>query len=162
MRRLCWFAVVARPWWRRRFVAGTEVRDARSGRSRRRPTASGSPGPTDRRCWSGPCQTLWIGAQPRQRHQGRDARGPEHCDEIVWTRDGSRVAFLIDGDQLRFYDPRRARAGRDRSRSCSRRPVRTTSIARGMTFSDNGRAITFDECPRGRSGCRAGFAAVPR
>ena len=36
------------------------------------------------------------------------------------------------------------------------------SIVRGVTFSENGRAITFDECPRGRSGCRAGLAAVPR
>src|SRR4030095_13834165 len=83
-----------------------------------------------------------------------------HCDEIVWTRDGSRVAFLVDGVQLRFYDPSTlAPAGQI---TLVQPPAGAPSIARGVTFSENGRAITFDECPRGRSGCRAGIAAVPR
>jgi hypothetical protein len=33
-------------------------------------------------------------------------------------------------------------------------------FARGVTFSDNGFAVTFDDCPKGRSGCRSGLAGV--
>ena len=50
----------------------------------------------------------------------------------------------------------------DKSRWCHAQAWPQPRRVRGMTFSDNGEAITFDECPSGRSGCRAGFAAVPR
>jgi hypothetical protein len=113
----------------------------------------------DRRCWTGPCQTLWIGQGPGNGTKVATLEGSSRCDEIVWTKDGSRVAFLVDGLQLRFYDPRTlAPAGQ----ITLVQPQGTQSIARGVTFSENGRAITFDECPRRRSGCRAGIAAVPR
>jgi hypothetical protein len=36
----------------------------------------------------------------------------------------------------------------------------TSRFARGVTFSQNGAAVTFDECPRGRSGCKSGLVAV--
>jgi hypothetical protein len=29
-----------------------------------------------------------------------------------------------------------------------------------VTFSQNGAAVTFDDCPRGHSGCKSGLAAV--
>ena len=115
----------------------------------------------ERRCWSGPCQTLWIGANRGNATKVATLESTEHCDEIVWTRDGSRVAFLINGSQLRFYDPASlAPAGQITLVQPQTGPNR--SIARGVTFSENGAAITFDDCPRGRSGCRAGLAAVPR
>ena len=38
----------------------------------------------------------------------------------------------------------------------------STRIARGVTFSDNGAAITFDDCPRDRSGCRPGLLGIRR
>jgi hypothetical protein len=31
-----------------------------------------------------------------------------------------------------------------------------------VTFSENGKAVTFDDCPRNRSGCRAGVVGVPQ
>jgi hypothetical protein len=37
-----------------------------------------------------------------------------------------------------------------------------TRLARGITFSENGRAATFDDCPRTHSGCRAGVVGVPQ
>jgi len=116
----------------------------------------------DRRCWSGPCQALWIGAGRANATRVGVLEQNSRCDEIVWTKDGSRVAFLVDGTQLRFYDPAsRAPAGQI---TLVTPPAdgRAHAAVRGVTFSDNGKAITFDECPIGRSGCRAGFAAVPR
>jgi hypothetical protein len=83
----------------------------------------------------------------------------ERCTEIVWTRDAARVGFVINGQQLRLYDTAtNAPAGlvdlvpRDAEPS--------TRIARGLTFSDNGAALTFDDCPRDRSGCRPGIVAI--
>ena len=66
------------------------------------------------------------------------------------------MGFLIDGRELRVFDPEPFK------------PVATIQLvpqhgerfARGVTFSDNGAAVTFDECPRGRSGCRSGLAGV--
>lgn len=114
----------------------------------------------DRRCWSGPCQALLIGANGGSASKVATLDGSSRCDEIVWTKDGSRVAFLVDGVQLRLYDPSTfAPAGQI---TLVQPPAGIQTIARGVTFSENGRAITFDECPRGRSGCRAGIAAVPK
>jgi len=33
-------------------------------------------------------------------------------------------------------------------------------VARGITFSDNGAAVTFDDCPREHAGCRAGMVGI--
>ena len=116
----------------------------------------------DRRCWSGPCQALWIGDGRANARKVEVLEQASHCDEIVWTRDGSRVGFLVDGTQLRLYDPvSRAPAGQI-TLVTPAADGRAHALVRGVTFSDNGRAITYDECPIGRSGCRAGFAAVPR
>jgi hypothetical protein len=116
----------------------------------------------DRRCWSGPCQALWIGDGRANATRVGLLEQKSRCDEVAWSKDGSRVAFLIDGTQLRFYNPAsRAPAGQI---TLVTPPAdgRAVAVVRGVTFSDNGNAITFDECPIGRSGCRAGFSAVPR
>ena len=159
MKRLVWFAVVL-GLVAAAFMLGTRfaTREAAFAASADGTRAAWA---DDRRCWSGPCQTLWIGANRGNATKVATLEGPSHCDEIVWTRDGTRVAFLVDGAQLRFYDPSSlAPAGQITLVQPQTGPHQ--SIARGVTFSENGRAITFDECPRGRSGCRAGLAAVPR
>ena len=108
------------------------------------------------------CQSLWIGTTAAS--ATRVAMLPpdtERCDEIAWSRDGTRAAFLIDGYQLRVYDARtNAPAGLMDLQPRDATP--TTRIARGITFSDNGAAITFDDCPRDRSGCRPGLMALSR
>ena len=159
MRRLVWFVVVL-ALVAAAFVAGTKLatREAVFAVSADGARVAWA---AERRCWSGPCETLWIGAERGAGTKVATLEGTGRCDEIIWTRDGSRVAFLIDGAQLRFYDPSSlAPAGQITLVPPQAGPIR--SVVRGVTFSDNGRAITFDECPLGRSGCRAGLAAVPR
>jgi hypothetical protein len=116
---------------------------------------------SDRRCVSGPCEALWVGSSRASAVKVATLEGTARTREIVWTRDGSRVAFLVDGTELQlFTSASAAPAGRLTLVQAQAGP--NTFIVRGITFSDNGRAITFDECPRDHSGCRAGFAAVPQ
>lgn len=116
---------------------------------------------TDRTCGESPCQSLWIGTSVRNaRSVATLARGSEQCDAVVWTKDSRRVAFLINAYQLRIYN---AETGMPAGQVdlLQRDGTPTSRIARGVTFSDNGRAVTFDDCPRVHSGCRAGLIGVP-
>jgi hypothetical protein len=82
------------------------------------------------------------------------------CDEIVWTPDGKRVGFVMRGRELRLFDPVSLREiGLVRLVTDE---AAQTRRARGVTFSENGRAVTFDDCPRGQSGCRAGVVGIPQ
>lgn len=112
----------------------------------------------DRLCEEGPCETLFVGpnVESAAALEGL-ADGQEHCEDIAWTKDGRRVAFLINGRQLRIYDAE------------TRKPAGKVNlfgdgsdarIARGITFSDNGAAVTFDDCPRDHAGCRAGMVGI--
>jgi hypothetical protein len=111
-------------------------------------------------CGGGWCESLWVGPSPdRATRIATLAKDAEHCDEIVWRRDGNRVGFLVDGHQLRIYDPEtQAPAGQVDLVANDGRP--TTRIARGVTFSGNGVAVTFDDCPRNQSGCRPGMIGI--
>jgi hypothetical protein len=112
------------------------------------------------RCDSGWCQRLSVGDTPDAAQSLATLPfASERCDEIVWARDGKRVGFLINGRQLRLYDAvTRAPAGQIDLVPADSQP--STRIARGVTFSDNGAAITFDDCPRDRSGCRPGIVGL--
>ena len=82
------------------------------------------------------------------------------CDEIVWTPDGTRVGFLMTGQQLVLYDGKTLKhVGNVRLLT---QEAASTRLARGVTFSENGKAVTFDDCPRNRSGCRAGVVGIPQ
>jgi hypothetical protein len=112
------------------------------------------------KCTTGWCETLWLGDTRTDAVKVAELTpGTEHCDEIAWASDGYRVGFVINGYQLRIFD------------GMARRPINqvnlinpdgtpTSHIVRGVTFSQNGAAVTFDECPRGRSGCKSGLVAV--
>jgi hypothetical protein len=108
------------------------------------------------RCDGGRCQTLWLGRATEDAVKIATLAPGKRVEEIAWSRDGFRMGFLIDGRELRVFD------------SEPFKPVATVQLApkdgdrfaRGVTFSDNGRAVTFDDCPRGRSGCRSGLAGV--
>jgi hypothetical protein len=111
-------------------------------------------------CADRTCQTLWLGNSRDDAVQvSALTPGTELCEEIAWAKDGLRVGFVINGYQLRIFD------------GYTRKPVRsvnliepdgtpTSRFVRGVTFSETGAAVTFDDCPRGRSGCRSGLAAV--
>jgi hypothetical protein len=82
------------------------------------------------------------------------------CDEIVWTPDGKRVGFLMTGQQLVIYDAQTLKhLGNVRLLT---QEAAATRLVRGVTFSENGKAVTFDDCPRNRSGCRAGVVGIPQ
>ena len=108
------------------------------------------------------CETLWVGSSRDSATQvSALGAGAERCDEIAWSPDGARVAFLVDGHQLRMYDAASGTpAGQFSLVTADAHP--TSRIARGVTFSETGRAVTFDDCPRGKSGCRSGLMAVPQ
>jgi hypothetical protein len=112
------------------------------------------------RCGTDWCESLWLGPSPQNaRLVVTLPHGSERCTEIAWARDGKRVGFLINGYQLRLYDAHSsAPAGLVDLVPADSQP--STRIARGITFSDNGAAITFDDCPRDRSGCRPGIVAM--
>ncbi len=112
------------------------------------------------RCAAGVCQTLRIGATASSARVVESLSGPdEQADEISWAPDGGRVAFLVNGYQLRVFD---AHTGKNLGALTLVTPDSTPSsrIARGVTFSTNGAAVTFDDCPRDRSGCKPAFAAI--
>ncbi len=112
------------------------------------------------RCAAGLCQTLRIGPNGSSARVVESLSGPdEQATEIAWAPDGGRVGFLVNGYQLRVFD---AGSGKNLGAMTIVAPdgAPPSRIARGVTFSTNGAAITFDDCPRDRSGCRAGFAAI--
>ena len=111
-------------------------------------------------CAAGICQTLWIGRDVRSAKVVETLSGPsEEADEIAWTPDGGRVAFIVNGYQLRLFD---AHTGATIGATALVEPdgSPTSRIARGVTFSNNGAALTFDDCPRDHSGCKPGMVAI--
>ena len=111
-------------------------------------------------CDRGWCETLWMGETRESAVRVASLLpGSEHCEEIAWAKDGYRVGFVINGYQLRIFDgPSRKQVGQVNLIEPDGTP--TSTFVRGVTFSQNGASVTFDECPRGRSGCKSGLAAV--
>lgn len=110
-------------------------------------------------CRRGSCQVLWIGASRTDAKQVATLGDGERCEEIAWAADGFRVGFVINGYQLRIFD---GVTGQPVGQVNLIEPDKTPSsrIARGVTFSENGAAVTFDDCPRHASGCKSSMAAV--
>ena len=112
------------------------------------------------RCSPGRCQSLWVGPDTKRARLVQSLSGPsEEADEIVWMADGSRVGFLINGYQLRVFD---AKSGANLGAVAIIDPdgFPSSRVARGITFSANGQAITYDDCPRFHSGCKPGLLAL--
>ena len=117
------------------------------------------------RCAAGRCQSIWIGPTLETAKIVATLAGPsesgvsEQAEEITWTQDGGRVAFIVNGYQLRLFD---ARTGAAYGALAIIDPdgFPSSRIARGVTFSANGAAITFDDCPRYHSGCKPGMVAI--
>lgn len=112
-------------------------------------------------CGQGRCQTLWLGTTPEDATEVASLGGRDRCDAIAWSHDGYRMGFLVNGYELRVFDaePRRQVAQLNLVEPDG---VPSSRIARGVTFSANGAAVTFDDCPRETSGCRSGLAGIRR
>ena len=142
------------------FAAGWLLGSRHLLRAQRAPAGDAVDYVLEAACLEGPCQSLWAGPSARQAKRLETLRhGSEACDEIVWTPDGGRVAFLINGYQLRLFD---AHTGQNLCAVSLIEPDGTPSsrIARGITFSGNGAAVTFDDCPRDHSGCKPALLAI--
>ena len=115
----------------------------------------------ERQCDQLVCGELRVGPATNEASATAiDTYRDSSCDEIVWTPDGKRVGFLMTGQQLVLYDAQTLKhLGNVRLLT---QEAASTRRARGVTFSENGRAVTFDDCPRGRSGCRAGVVGIPQ
>jgi len=112
------------------------------------------------RCAAGLCQSLWVGPSVKGAKVVETLAGAsEQADEIAWTPDGARVAFIVNGYQLRLFDAQ-TRANLGAVAIIDPDGFPSSRIARGVTFSTNGAAVTFDDCPRERSGCKPGFVAI--
>ena len=112
------------------------------------------------RCAAGRCQSLWIGPDTKRARLVQALSGPgEQAGEIAWTPDGARVGFVINGYQLRVFDARTG-AGLGAVAIIDPDGFPSSRIARGVTFSNNGAAITYDDCPRDHSGCKPGVLAI--
>ena len=111
------------------------------------------------RCETGWCERLAIGATADGAQPLAVLAANERCSEIVWSPDGKRVGFVINSQQLRLYEAETHKpAGQvDLVTRDSDPPTR---VARGITFSENGAAITFDDCPRQKSGCQPRILAL--
>jgi hypothetical protein len=112
------------------------------------------------RCAAGFCEALFVGPNLREARSVETLSGDaERADQIAWTPDGGRVGFLVNGYQLRVFD---AHTGANLGAVTLVEPDGSPSsrIARGVTFSANGAAVTFDDCPRAHSGCRPGLVAL--
>lgn len=111
-------------------------------------------------CGRGWCETLWLGNSRADAVKLAElAPGSERCDEIAWASDGFRIGFVINGYQLRIFD---GVTGKPINQVNLIEPdgTPTSHVVRGVTFSQNGGAVTFDECPRYTSGCKSGLKAV--
>jgi len=159
MRPLAWFTAVL-VCAAGAFTIGQRF-SSRTVLSARAPDGSRVAIVTERTCLDGACQLLWIGAAGAGTSNVATLPAGARCTEITWTKDGSRVAFVVDGSELQLFDAATlSPTGRMPLVVEDAKP--TTRIARGVTFSDNGKAVTFDDCPRAHSGCRSGLAAVPQ
>ncbi|MDQ3488215.1 MAG: hypothetical protein M3468_10840 [Acidobacteriota bacterium] len=110
-------------------------------------------------CGQGRCQTLWLGNTRADATEVGSLQGRERCEAIAWSADGYRMGFLVNGYELRVFDaePRKKVA---QVNLVEPDGVPSSRIARGITFSSNGTAVTFDDCPRNTSGCRSGLVGV--
>jgi hypothetical protein len=113
----------------------------------------------DAPCGEGRCQTLWLGDTREDATEVASLGGRERVEAIAWSQDGYRMGFLVNGYELRVFnaEPRTQVA---QVNLVEPDGVPSSRIARGITFSANGTAVTFDDCPRYTSGCRSGLAGI--
>ena len=113
----------------------------------------------ERPCGQDRCQSLWLGNTREDATEVATLRARERCEAVAWSQDGYRMGFLVNGYELWVFnaEPRVKVAQVNLVDSDG---VPSARIARGITFSSNGTAVTFDDCPRETSGCKSGMAGI--
>jgi hypothetical protein len=141
------------------FAAGWMVGGRRVVISQRAPAGDAVAYVMNSPCIEGPCESLWIRDHGKAKRVENLVGDSESSDQIAWTPDGGRVGFIVNGYQLRVFD---AHTGANLGAVSLIEPdgSPTSRVVRGVTFSMNGATVTFDDCPRDHSGCKAGFRAI--
>lgn len=142
------------------YVAGRRAADAdRVVMAATPPDASRVALVRERPCDGGRCQGLWMGRTSDEATEVMRLAAADKVEEMAFSADGSLVGFVVNGYQLRVFesDSKRPRATVELLKPDR---IPSSKIARGVTFSANGAAVTFDECPRTTSGCKSGLAAL--
>ena len=106
----------------------------------------------------GPADERLVFASGEQETELRAIGAETRAKEIVWAPDGSLAGVVLGGMTLAVIDP-------DGPRMLYELPLVEqrdgSRVARGVGFSANALAITFDDCPRRGAGCRPRFMALP-
>lgn len=112
----------------------------------------------ERRFSFGPADERLLVATGDQQVELRALTPEAQVGNMIWANDSALAGVVIGGSTLAVIDPAEARIlyelplleVRDGSR-----------FVRGVGFSANALAITFDDCPRQGAGCRPRFMALP-
>src|SRR6185503_19452012 len=87
------------------FAGGWFLGGSRTVLSVQAPTHDGVAMIAEGHCAAGRCQTLRVGPDASSTRVVESLSGAEEqATEIVWTGDGGRVGFLVNGYQLRVFD----------------------------------------------------------
>lgn len=101
-----------------------------------------------------PAHSLWLqrGFREAPLHLIDLAEDQDWCDQILWSPNGAHVAFLVRGVRLLVFDA----ATGDLFKDLSLAPVNGypgSLEARSLTFSADGRSVSFSSCERRSSRC---------
>jgi hypothetical protein len=80
------------------------------------------------------------------------------AEEPLWSPNGELAGVLLNRSKLAVIDPA---ARRILYELPLLEKMDGTRMARGLSFSTNAMAVTFDDCPRTGAGCRPRFLALP-
>lgn len=107
-----------------------------------------------------PEQSLWLRrvASGEETLLARLRQGRDRCDTVIWSEDGSRVAFLINGTRLLVFAPGGAEAVYEGELLDASRQAEGICV-RGVEFLPAADGVRFGLCKRGRAG-REGRAEV--
>ena len=114
------------------------------------------------RCARGLCQSLWIGQRHAARRDGARC-SPGRSEQARRDRlDAGRPAASASSSTATSCALFDGRTGANLGAVSLIEPdgIPSSRIARGVTFSANGAAVTFDDCPRAHSGCKPGLVAA--
>jgi hypothetical protein len=123
------------------------------------PGASGAHVRVDRRFSLGPVDervVLAAGGEEIELLRLDETTG--RVEEMAWAPDGSLAGVVVNGAKLVVID---AAARRVMYELPLVEKLDGSRAARGLGFSANALAITFDDCPRAGAGCRPRFMALP-
>lgn len=101
-----------------------------------------------------PAHSLWLQRGFRQTplHLTNLAEDQDWCDQIFWSPNGAQVAFLVRGVRLLVFDAATGEPFKD----VPLVPVDGypgSLEARSLTFSADGRSVSFSSCKRRSSRC---------